>query len=110
MDISQTRRGCLFTVVNPSQSVQETRLPDTPFSGEFVLYHDNGFEPVIKDSTIRLGAEQLAVVGFGKYAVGQSEWKCDKDIHIPQKIKPLKGEMEITGNMLFPFRLTPRPE
>ena len=95
---STTAEGGLFTVVNPSQSVQEIKLPESMSEAGFVIYHDNGFEPVITDKTIRLGAEQLAVIGFGKYASARDKWESDKDIHIPQKIEPLKADVEITGN------------
>ncbi len=94
---STAEGGSLFTVVNPSQSVQEIKLPETTSESGFVLYQDNGFEPVITKNTIRRGAEQLAVIGFGKYAVGQNPWESDRDIRIPEKIEPLKADVEITG-------------
>jgi hypothetical protein len=104
---SRSGDGSLLTVVNPSPSVQEIALPESIVEPGFVLFHDDGFEPVIKEHSITLGAEQLAVVGFGKYAVGQSQWKCDKDIHIPQKIDPLKTEMKITGNHAASVQIIP---
>jgi hypothetical protein len=94
---STTAEGSLFTVVNPSQSVQEIKLPETMSESGFVLYHDDGFETAVKSNAITLGAEQLAVVGFGKYAVGQSKWESDRDIHIPQKIESLRADLELTG-------------
>jgi hypothetical protein len=104
---SRTAEGSLFTVVNPSQSIQEIPLPGTQSESRFVLYHDNGFEPVLKSSTITLGAEQLAVVGFGKYAVGQSKWESDLDIHIPQKIESLKTTVTITGDHTASVQIDP---
>jgi hypothetical protein len=104
---SKTAEGSLFTIVNPSQSVQEIKLPETASEAGFVLYHDDGFETVIKSNTITLGAEQLAVVGFGKHAVGQSEWESGKDIHIPQKIEPLKADVEITGDHTATVQISP---
>jgi len=104
---SQTTDGSLFTVVNPSQSVQEIKLPETRSEAGFVLYHDDGFEPVIKDNVVRLGAEQLAVIGFGKYAAGQKPWANDKDILIPQKIEPLNAAMELTGDHAASIEVNP---
>jgi len=104
---SKTEEGSLFTVVNPSQSVQEIKLPETMSESGFVLYHDDGFETAIKGNAIILGAEQLAVVGFGKYAAGQSKWESDKDIHIPQKIESLRADMEMTGNHTASVRINP---
>src|SRR5271166_267211 len=43
---SKTADGSVFTVVNPSQSVQEINLPEPASKAGFVLYHDDGFEPV----------------------------------------------------------------
>jgi hypothetical protein len=95
---STTAEGGLVTVVNPSQSIRKVELPDKISESGFVLYRDDGFEPVVTNNTIMLGAEQLVVIGFGKYAVGQGKWESDKDIQIPQKIEPLKADVEITGN------------
>ena len=104
---SRTEDGSLFTVVNPSQSVQEIKLPETESGAGFVLYHDDGFETASKTNSITLGAEQLAVIGFGKYAVGQSRWESDPDIHIPQKTESLKADMEITGNHTASVQINP---
>ncbi len=95
---SKTAEGSLFTVVNPSQSVQEIKLPETESGAGLVLYHDDGFDPVIQTNTVTLGPEQLTVIGFGKYAVGQSKWDSDKDIQIPQSIEPLTADVNPTGD------------
>ena len=104
---SRTAEGSIFTVVNPSQSVQEIKFPEGMSEAGFVLYHDDGFDPVIHNDSISLGAEQLAVIGFGKYAIGQSTWESDKDIHVPQKIKSLKADMEITGTHTASVEINP---
>jgi hypothetical protein len=104
---SKTADGSVFTVVNPSQSVQVIKFPEAASETGSILYHDDGFEPVIKDNTITLGAEQLAVVGFGKYAAGQSPWESDHAIHIPKEIEPLKANMQITGDHAASVRVTP---
>ena len=39
---STTAGGGLFTVVNPSQSIQDIKLPETISETGFVLYHDDG--------------------------------------------------------------------
>jgi hypothetical protein len=94
---TKTVDGSVLTVVNPSQSVQEIKFPETMSEAGFILYHDDGFETVINTNSIRLGPEQLAVVGFGKYAAGQAEWESDHDIQIPQQIEPLNGDIVING-------------
>jgi hypothetical protein len=105
---SKTADGALFTVVNPSQSVQEIIIPATEYESRLVLYHDAGFEPVIQGNTVTLGPEQLAVIGFGNYADGQSKWESDKDIQIPQKIEPLAGDIKIMGDHAASVQVNPR--
>jgi hypothetical protein len=104
---SKTAEGSIFTVVNPSQSVQEIKFPQGTSETGFVLYHDDGFDPVIHENSISLGAEQLAVIAFGKYAMGQSTWESDSDIHIPQKIESLKADMETTGTHTASVKINP---
>jgi hypothetical protein len=104
---SRTEDGSLFTVVNPSQSIQKINLPEPASEDGFVVYHDNGFEPVIENNTVTLGAEQLAVIGFGKYAAGQTRWESDPDIRIPQQIESLKADLKITGDHAASVQINP---
>jgi hypothetical protein len=104
---SQTDGGSLFTVVNPSQSTQKIKFPETTAGAGFVLYHDEGFDSVIESNTITLGAEQLAVIGFGKYAAEQTEWEPGKDIQTPQKIEPLKAEVKVTDTHTASVQVSP---
>jgi hypothetical protein len=82
--------------VNPSQSVQKIKFPENSGDG-VVIYHDNGFEPVIKNVAISAGAEQLIVVGFGKYALDNIQWESDSDIKIPEAIHPLEISVTTIG-------------
>jgi len=50
------------------------------------LYADGGFDPVIKNNAITLGAEQLAVVGFNAYADDKFYLGRDESVQIPQSI------------------------
>jgi hypothetical protein len=104
---SRTDDGGLFTVVNPSQSIQKIKLPEPASENGSVVYHDNGFEPEIKSNTVTLGAEQLAVIGFGKYSGGQTKWGSDPDILIPQQIESLKADMKITGDHSASVQISP---
>lgn len=102
---SVTSDGSLFTVVNPSQSTQEIELP---CDGEGrILFHDEGFRPFIRNNKLFLGAEQLAVVGFGKYNSGHFDWGTEKDILIPEKIEPLQSEIRIEDEHSALVRVLP---
>ena len=104
---SRTADGSLFTLVNPSQSVQEIQIPEAAAGAGFVLYHDEGYEPVVTSHSIRLGPEQLAVIGFGKYAADRSPWENDGDIHIPREIQTLKADIETTGDHAALVQINP---
>jgi len=95
---SQSAEGGLFTIVNPSQSVQGITFPESITDAGVVLYHDAGFEASVTNRILTLGAEQLAVVGFGKYANGQDNWGSDPDIRIPERIESIPTKLEITGH------------
>lgn len=94
--LSRSKDEGLFTVVNPSQSIQKIRLPNEAVNG-FIVYHDKGFESHIENGTVTVGAEQLVVVGFGAYSTGQIKWESDDDIQIPQSIEPLAISSTITA-------------
>ncbi|MBI5767554.1 MAG: hypothetical protein HZA93_07145 [Verrucomicrobia bacterium] len=86
--------GAVYTVVNPAQSVATVTLSrlaqSQPRSGTGrVLFRDAGFVPVLTDDTITLGPEQMAVVGFGRYAAPDYDFGEQADIVIPARIAPL---------------------
>jgi hypothetical protein len=104
---SETMDGALFTVVNPSQSVREIDLPGQTGNGCRILFHDCGFQPVIRDEKLLLGAEQLAVVGFGRYNSAIYDWGIGEDIVIPEQIEPLEAAFTITGSHSATTRIIP---
>jgi hypothetical protein len=89
---SETMDGALFTAVNPSHEFQEIDL--TGSSAGRILFHDEGFKPVIKDNKLVIGPEQLAVVGFGKYNSSAYDWGTEKDVIIPQKMELLTNRFQ----------------
>ncbi len=86
--INANATGAVCTVVNPSQGFTSVKLPlaqlaeGTNPHGR-LLFTDAGFHPVLEATEIRLGPEQMAVVGFGEYA--RDEWNLGtgEDIRIP---------------------------
>ena len=61
-----SEEGMVLTLVNPSNSYEEFKLPDG--KEQQILFADDGFEPVISANKVILGPEQLVVIGTGKYA------------------------------------------
>ncbi len=74
----------LLTVVNPGQVPAELGLPLAAGTQTRILFRDAGFEPVINATKIRLGPEQMAVIGVGRYADGACDLGVQADVHIPQ--------------------------
>lgn len=85
---SVTQNGVLFTVVNPSQSAETIELQMPEGAEGQLIFTDKGFAPILSNSTITLGAEQLAVIGFGEFANNKS-WGLEEDVVIPQSITKL---------------------
>lgn len=86
--------GSVYTVVNPAQTVASVPLPlvardQTRAGPGRVLFTDAGFVPVLADGAITLGPEQMAVVGYERYAGAEFELGVQRDIVIPKRIEPL---------------------
>jgi hypothetical protein len=94
--------GAVYVVVNPAQAAQHAELPPVPHGGGRgrVLYHDAGFVPVLEGRSVRLGAGQLAVVGFGRYADPGYDLGVGADIRIPRVIAPLDVHFGRVGDGL----------
>jgi hypothetical protein len=87
--------GSLFTIVNPSQSMREVELPlDAGLNGR-ILFTDSGFSPVLNGNKLSLGAEQMAVIGFGKYNDDAYNWGLENDIVIPRQITPVEAVIQL---------------
>jgi hypothetical protein len=104
--------GALYAVVNPSQSVQEIRMPpltrqqQSNRSGR-VLFRDAGFMPLLEEDRIKLGPGQLALVGYGRYAQAQYDLGIQDDVQIPRAITPVSASPEPAGNRTWRAVLTP---
>jgi hypothetical protein len=87
--------GALYAAVNPSQRVRMLHLPrlmpEQPANIEGrVLFHDHGFMPVVDGDMLRLGAGQMALVGYGGLARAENDLGVEPDIRIPRHITPLR--------------------
>ena len=86
--------GGLYTVVNPAQAISKIELPrlsqeQLPPSNPRLLFRDAGFQPILTGNTITLGPEQMALVGFGKYANPEYDLGIQEDVLIPNSIEPV---------------------
>ena len=94
--------GSVYTVVNPTETVATIRLPalsklQRPRANGRVLFRDAGFVPKIIGDGVLLGPEQMAVVGFGKYASPEYDFGVQNEVTIPRSIKPVQAEFHDIG-------------
>jgi hypothetical protein len=92
--------GSVYTMVNPAQEFAVLRFPWTEEGpagpGEVrragavqgpgavrLLYSDGGYKPSFIDKGVRIGPEQLVVVGTGVYADAKYELGRDETIQVP---------------------------
>jgi len=104
--------GAVYTVVNPTQSIRSIELPqlsrvqDVGRPGR-VLFRDAGFQPRLDAKSITLGPEQMAVIGFGRYASAQFDMGMEEDAVIPQSIEPLEAIFHASGRNAVEAVVTP---
>jgi hypothetical protein len=94
--------GAVYTVVNPSQSMQELELPQlsrvqAPLAVGRIMFRDAGFAPVLRGSRVSLGPGQMAAVGFGRYAESAFDFGVQEDVVIPRAIAPIDANFQAAG-------------
>ena len=85
--------GTVYTIVNPSQEWVEMAVG----TGGKVLYSDGGYMPVVGAGGVRVGPEQLVVVGTGEYADRRFDLGRDETIEIPERMEQLKVGFHTSG-------------
>jgi len=107
--------GAVYTLMNPSQSLQEIEMPllsriQDPLKDGRVIFRDEGFVPELIGNKIKLGPGQLAAVGFGRYATPEFDLGVQDDVKIPRAIAPVaakfisKGQNIIEATITAPIR------
>jgi len=94
--------GALYTLVNPSQTIASVKLPrvhrsQPGLAGGRVQFRDAGFEPKLAGDELRLGPEQMAVVGFGEYARAKYDLGVQEDVLVPAEIRRLDARFVAAG-------------
>ncbi len=81
----------LLAVVNPGQTVAELTLPVPAGSKVRVLFRDAGLvvEAAPSPLSVRLGPEQMALIGVGSYAEATFDLGIQEDVKIPSAIRRL---------------------
>ncbi len=100
----------LLAVVNPGQEVAKLKLPVPAGTKARVLFRDAGFvvEAAPSPLSIRLGPEQMALVGVGEYADAAYGLGIQEDVQIPAESRLLAefaGEVnarQVTHTLVAP--------
>jgi len=81
----------LLAVVNPGQTVATLPLPVEAGAKLRVLFRDAGFavEAAPSPLSVRLGPEQMALIGVGRYAASDYDLGEQADVPIPRSIRLL---------------------
>ncbi|HTZ76720.1 MAG TPA: hypothetical protein VMC10_02370 [Stellaceae bacterium] len=89
--VTANAAGAVYAVVNPSETIAVVPLPRLTKAGDQgrVLFRDAGFEPVLDGDSIRLGPEQMALVGAGRYDNPDYGLGVQSDVVIPRRIAPI---------------------
>lgn len=103
--------GALYTVVNPTQAVCTMELPrlsreQSPLQGGRILFRDAGFVSQSNSSQLTLGPEQMALVGFGRYADAQHDLGVEQDVIIPGKIERVPARFHVKGGNVVEATVT----
>ena len=95
--VATDESGKICTVVNPSQTFAEMKLPVSEFLTSALIYADGGFKPVLKGNILTVGPEQLVVVGFDEYAGQKYGLGTDDTINIPIASDLVKVDFKEAG-------------
>lgn len=97
-----TKRGALYVAVNPGQSVVTLTLPAlaagqaAPSAGR-IQFRDAGFAPQLRNSQLTIGPGQMAMVGFGDYALAKYDFGIQDDVIIPRSITTFPVSFRSSG-------------
>lgn len=100
--VAESAEGSLITVVNPAQATEIVPLPALPSgTGYRVLFYDSGPVPAISEGGLKLGPEQMALIGMGCYNDSAYELSRQDHMQIPSSIEPLLAEFKAAGDKVI---------
>lgn len=98
--------GSVYVAVNPTEAVTTIAMPllsqeQHALGQGRLLFRDSGFSPHLAGNELKLGPEQMALVGYGKYASPAFDLGVQDDVVIPSSIKPIPAEFRSVGKGLM---------
>lgn len=98
--VSRDDHGAVVTLVNPSQTYADIAFDAFAAGGQDdarILFSDSGFEPSLGESVVRLGPEQMCVIGAGSNARSMVGLGREDDVAIPASLVPMEVIFEPSG-------------
>ena len=107
-----TTRGAVYVAVNPAQTVATFKLPlldadQQPLRSGHIQFQDAGFVPKLEGDRLTLGPGQMAMVGFGSYALPTYDLGVQEDVVIPRIIEPVPVSVHSSGPNAAEFTINP---
>lgn len=107
-----TTRGAVYVALNPAQKVATIKLPllataQQPLRLGRVQFRDAGFVPKLQGDKLTLGPGQMAMVGFGAYALPAFDFGTQDDVVIPRSITPVQISLRDAGANSVEFAVDP---
>jgi hypothetical protein len=92
-------QGAVYTIMNPTQTVEEIEIPllsrvQPQITSGRILFRDAGFTPILTGDNIKLGPGQMAAVGFGRYADAKYDLGIQEDVRIPMSIRSVAAQFQ----------------
>ncbi len=89
--LANGKDGGILIMVNPSQTNRTETIKDYApgISEGSIIFTDKGKKPKIDNAKVEIGAEQLIVLGYGKYAAEDYNLGIEPDVHIPEALDDL---------------------
>lgn len=107
-----TARGAVYVAVNPAQTVATIKFPLLAPGRQSlrlgrVQFRDAGFVPKLEGDLLTLGPGQMALVGFGAYALHSYDFGVQEDVVIPRSIAPIPVSLHASGSNSVEFVIDP---
>ncbi|HKK63891.1 MAG TPA: hypothetical protein VJ951_15100 [Bacteroidales bacterium] len=100
--LAYDKEGMLLLLVNPSQEYLEIDLSNHQSNADRpkknILFNDTGFKPYFKGNKLKLGPEQLVLIGLGKYSNENYHLGEEKDVKIPVAMKQVDVDFKKKSN------------
>jgi len=105
------KRRSLHRWSTPSQAAAVVKLPrlhrlQPALTRGRIQFRDSGFEPKLATDELRLGPEQLAVVGYGEYGAAKYDLGVQEDVVIPRNIRRVEAAFHQDGTNALIASLT----